>query len=223
MRQQLGTFFPWYRPPACFDDLVGDALARTDRCIAGVAPTGYGSRTGEGLDLNHTDMYATFLYFLSNCAVHHSELETASRAYALNKALHALDVMFEVELPEVFLLVHPVGTVLGRANYRGRLVVYQSCTVGSNLDFERPTLEDGVALMPRSAVIGRSRIGANSFIGAGATVMNLEVPAGSMVIQAADGTAIRASRRSVVDRYFREPAGHGPEGSAAVPAAGGSG
>ena len=46
-----------------------------------------------------------------------SKEDLASKAYCLNKALHAIDVFYEVELPEIFFLEHPLGTVLGRAKY----------------------------------------------------------------------------------------------------------
>jgi len=54
------------------------------------------------------------------------------KIYCLNKCLNAIDIYFEVELPNIFLLVHPLGTVLGKAKYNDFLLVYQQCTVGSN-------------------------------------------------------------------------------------------
>ena len=38
------------------------------------------------------------------------------KLFLLNKALHGCDIYYEVALPSVFLLVHPLGTVLGRAS-----------------------------------------------------------------------------------------------------------
>jgi serine O-acetyltransferase len=37
----------------------------------------------------------------------------ADRIYYLNKALNGLDLFYEVEMPDVFYLDHPVGTVIG--------------------------------------------------------------------------------------------------------------
>ncbi len=64
----------------------------------------------------------------------------ADKAYALNKALHALDAFYEVELPDVFAVQHPVGTVLGRATYSDYFICYHNCTVGANLDNDYPVV-----------------------------------------------------------------------------------
>lgn len=204
--RQVEAVFPWYRPPDTLGAVVTESLERTESCIAGVGQPGYGSRQGRGFDPDHTDMYATFLYFVANTAWRRGDRETASRAYALNKALHALDVFYEVELPDVFLLIHPVGTVLGRATYGGRLVVYQGCTVGANLELERPVLGDGVALMAGSSILGRCVIGANTLIGSGVTVLDMDVAPNSVVIPGTGRPEVRPSRRNVAHRYFAEPA-----------------
>src|SRR5437588_860224 len=75
----------------------------------------------------------------------------AACVYGLNKALHGLDVFYEVELPTIFAFQHPVGTVLGRAHYSNYLLVYQRCTVGSTLSGESPTFEPGVVLFGGSS------------------------------------------------------------------------
>ena len=51
--------------------------------------------------------------------VYHESNHTnlAAKVYALNKALHAIDVFYEVELPDLFCLQHPLGTMPGRARY----------------------------------------------------------------------------------------------------------
>jgi hypothetical protein len=53
----------------------------------------------------------------------------------------------------VFLLVHPLGTVLGRGNYSDFFVAYQRCGVGSNNEVY-PTFGKHVTLRPGSAVLG---------------------------------------------------------------------
>ena len=52
----------------------------------------------------------------------------------------------EVELPDIFLFSHPLGTILGRARYANYFLVYQHCTIGSNLDGIYPTFGEGVAM-----------------------------------------------------------------------------
>ena len=96
----------------------------------------------------------------------------ADKAYALNKALHALDAFYEVELPDVFAVQHPVGTVLGRATYSDYFICYHNCTVGANLDNDYPAFGRGVVMYGGSRVIGKTVIGDNSFVSTGAIVID---------------------------------------------------
>ena len=62
----------------------------------------------------YSDQYSMFLYFLSNSAYKNNlNKNVCEKIYCLNKCLNAIDIYFEVELPNIFLLVHPLGTVLG--------------------------------------------------------------------------------------------------------------
>jgi serine O-acetyltransferase len=184
------------------------ALERLAHCFGHIHQKYY-RRDGEPTyDHLHTDQHAALLYLLSH--VLHAELgETAlaAKAYALNKALHGLDVFYEVELPAVFLFQHPVGTVLGRARYADHLVVYQGVTVGSNLDGDRPQLGDGVVLFGGSRVLGRARLGANTWIAPAAVVMDVELPDDSVVFGMPPATQRRPTRRDVVRDVFGGPAG----------------
>jgi serine O-acetyltransferase len=87
-----------------------------------------------------------------------NDFTLAKKIYLLNKALFCLDVFYEVELPPIFLFVHPVGTVLGRAKYSDYLVVYQRVGVGSNHGIY-PTLGEYVTLHPGAMVLGNSQVG----------------------------------------------------------------
>ena len=82
------------------------------------------------IDVHHTGQYAILLCYLARVAFEAGDRETADRVYALNKALHGFDIFYEVELPNVFFMEHPVGTVLGRAKYSDRLFLGQNVTVG---------------------------------------------------------------------------------------------
>lgn len=68
------------------------------------------------IDVHHTGQYAILLCYLARVAFEAGDRETADRVYALNKALHGFDIFYEVELPNVFFMEHPVGTVLGEQN-----------------------------------------------------------------------------------------------------------
>lgn len=73
-----------------------------------------------------------FLYRLSHRLFVDGKQEYADRVYYLNKIMHSNDWYHAIELPEHFLAEHPLGTVLGRAQYGDYFFVYQGCTVGGN-------------------------------------------------------------------------------------------
>ena len=90
---------------------------------------------GSCCNFNHLngDQYAMWLYILSNeLYKNNSPKDVCEKIFLLNKQLHACDIFYEVDLPSIFLLVHPMGTVLGRGNYSDFFVAYQRCGVGSN-------------------------------------------------------------------------------------------
>ena len=143
-----------------------------------------------------------FLYLLSNSLHREGEAALASKAYALNKALHAIDVFYEVELPRVFFFQHPVGTVLGRGCYADYFMVYQRCSVGSNLDGVYPVFEEGVVMFGGSGVIGNCRVGANTWLSIGTLVMDRDVPPGSTVFGQGPNLVIKPARRDVRKYMF---------------------
>lgn len=150
-----------------------------------------------------TDQYATFLYFLANTVFrdgHNAEM--AGRLYGLNKALHGLDVYYEVEMPRVFFLVHCLGTVLGRAQYGEFLVVYQGVTVGGNLNYEYPVIGSKVALFSNSSVLGKSVVHDGTLVSAGAALMDVDVPPGQVCFGRHPREQWKPAHRSVINQYF---------------------
>ena len=114
----------------------------------------------------YSDQYSTFLYFLSNSAYKNNlSKNVCEKIYCLNKYLNAIDIYFEVELPNIFLFVHPIGTVLGKAKYSDFLAVYQQCTVGSN-KAKHPVIGKYVTLRPNSSILGNCKVSDNCELGA---------------------------------------------------------
>lgn len=126
----------------------------------------------------NTDHFCTFLYFLSNTTFKNCKSKTiCTKIYYLNKIMHSVDIMYSINLPKIFNLQHPVGSVLGPATYKNYLTVYNNCTVGRNSTNSKyePYLEKNVTLRPNSSVIGNSFIGENSEISIGSTVYNQKI------------------------------------------------
>ncbi len=72
----------------------------------------------------HSGQYCMFLHGLSKVLSIQGDIEGADVAYCLNKALHAVDMYHGIELPEIYGVEHPVGTVIGRGG--GSVIMYFS-------------------------------------------------------------------------------------------------
>lgn len=141
-------------------------------------------------------------YRNSRAAYHRGDLSTAETWYRRLRAEHGLELFYEVELPENIRFVHPLGTVLGRANYGDHLVVYHGCGVGSDLDGNRPTLGDGIVLFPGAKILGNTRIGNNVFVEANTVVRGKIIPDNCIVNGTWRELVIRPTTRSVKKHFF---------------------
>lgn len=194
--KQLESLFPDvnHGSPRELRDYTDAAFQRAKYCFLRV-----NNKYFSHFNCLHTDQYAMFLYFLSNTIYRTDKnKDLASRIYALNKALHGIDVFYEVELPDIFLFVHPVGTVLGRANYGNYFVTYQCVTVGGSYDCAHPTLGSGVVIYGGSAVIGDCMIGNNVLVSINTTVMDSNIPDNSVV----NAAGYHPTNKNVITRYF---------------------
>jgi serine O-acetyltransferase len=162
-------------------EAISEALQRTERCFSNTNNKYYWNKNGE-LVFNpyHSAQNSIFLYFLSKEAWLMGKTLLADRIYYLNKMLNCCDLFYEIDLPEIFLLEHPVGSVMGRASYSNFFVFYQNCTVGGNKD-AYPILGEFVWLFANSTIIGKSDIGSNVFVSAGTLIMDENIPDNTIV------------------------------------------
>lgn len=206
---QLEAMFPIESGFKTADEIgrcVDAVFARLDFCFSRVNNKYYSENNVATFTPLNTDQYAAFLYLLSREAANTIEcLPLADQLFALNKSLHGLDVYHGVSLPDVFLFVHSVGTVLGRAEYGNYLVIYQGVTVGGNIDLEYPTIMGGVALFAGSKVIGRSCVGEGAMMAADSLIMDADVPPHTIYDGRYPSAAYRPTRRTVFGRYFKSP------------------
>lgn len=183
------------------------ALARLERCLAGLTVARFARDGAPFFDHLNSEQYAMFLYLLAHeCGREGEKLRTtATKLYLLNKALHGLEAFYEIELPEIFYLAHPVGTVLGRAHYGNRLLVMQGCTVG-NVDGKYPRLGERVVLCAHSVVLGDCRLGDGVCVGAGSLLVNATVPAGRTAVGRGKELTLLARPARLWQNYFRPAA-----------------
>ncbi len=172
--KQLDNFFPVECESVAV--CIEPALDRLEKCFLPTANKYYRTSDGEvRFSLLHSGQYSIFLYYLSNEAYQLGKIQLASKIYYLNKALNGVDMFYEVNLPSVFDVEHPLGTVLGRASYSDCFFAFQGCTVGANKGIY-PTLGKNVIMFANSTVLGDSHIGNNVVFSEGSYVKDEDIP-----------------------------------------------
>ncbi len=189
-----------YRLAGAFDM----AIERTAECFSRVALAGYTRDGTPYLNHLHGDQSATFLYFLANSAFQLNERALAEKCMLLNKARNGILIMYDTNLPKYMLLIHTVGTMLGKATYGDYFVATQNVTVGSH-NGSSPTFGRGVILYPRSLVAGNVLVGDFCRIAAGATVLDGTHPPDSVISGSFPDLTVRPSNRQSIEDYFVLP------------------
>jgi serine O-acetyltransferase len=107
----------------------------------------------------------------------------------------------------VFLWIHCVGMVLGKADYGDRFVAYQNVTVGTDRG-GRATLGTGTILFAGAKVVGAATIGDRSVISPNSVVIAETIPPNSVVAGRSPELIVKRRKRWLYADYFRdEPAG----------------
>lgn len=203
---QLNNIFPDDRKIST-DDLLRSfdvAIDRLDFCFKKASYCHYFDGKETFLNHLHADQYLMFIWFLSNEVYSQScNKYLANKLYYLNKVLHGFDCSYSTQLPNVFLIFHGVGTVLGKASYSDYFVALQGCTVGSQKGLY-PSFEAGVALAAGASVIGNCKIGKHSSISANSHVFNTDIPPGSVAYYDYKSSefVIRSSTNSYAQDFF---------------------
>jgi serine O-acetyltransferase len=181
------------------------AYTRVFHCFDGISNKYY--HEGDDVFFNHlhSDHYCTFLYLVSNEAYLNNATILATKLFLLNKYLHGLDLYFSVKLPEVFMLVHPVGSVIGNAEYSNKIVIYQNCSIGSVLKdgkYIYPRFGENIVLYSRTSVIGECNIGNNVIFGANSFVIKTYIPDNCLVTGASPNVIV-TPKPSIDIHFFR--------------------
>lgn len=147
--------------------------------------------------------YATFLYLLANEQWRRGfDAILSERLFCLNKALNSIDLYYSVQLPEVFLISHGVGSVIGNAQYGDRLVVFQNVTVG-RIGKLKPVIGENVVIYPGATITGKSVVGNNCVISAGTILHNVIVPDNTIARLDNGKLTFQENRRDYVGLYLR--------------------
>lgn len=175
--KQLNNFFPDNNKVDLISnyDIVEESLKRLDNCFKNVSLKHYFNGSETIFNHLYSDHYVMFLWFLSNTIFKKmGKCSLADKVYYLNKALNGLDCMYDTKLPDIFLVFHSSGTMLGKASYSNYFIALQGCTVGSH-NGKYPVFGEGVALTANSSVIGNCSIGDMATISTRTTVFEKDV------------------------------------------------
>ena len=121
------------------------------------------------------DQYSMYLYFFSN-TLFKDKFDTTlcEKIFLLNKKLFGIDVFYEINLPNIFLFVHPLGTVIGRGKFDDYLIIYQGCGIGANHNVY-PTLGKYVTLHPNVSILGNCNIEENCEFAANSLIIDKDL------------------------------------------------
>lgn len=178
--KQINTFYPdKHIKPQSVSLGMDLALERTEYCFSHIKVKGY-QKDGQVYFYHlHSDQYSQFLYYLANSIWKlGGDSTVCDKLILLNKALHGIWVSYKGELPDIFLLTHPVGTVLGNAKYANGLVVSQNVTVNTNEDLNgnpAPVLGRGLFLSAGVKIIGNKSIGDRVTLGVDVCIYKKEI------------------------------------------------
>lgn len=157
------------------------ALDRINLCYTKVSLKHYFDGQHSKLNHLHADQYLMYIWYLSNTIYRESQnIELSNKLYYLNKTLHGFDCMYNTELPDIFLIFHGVGTMLGKAKYSNYFIALQGVTIGSQRGIY-PELMEGVSLAAHSSIIGNCRIGKRVSIAANSHIFEKDIPETSVV------------------------------------------
>ncbi len=204
--RQLAFFSPSPENAILLGAIFDKAFARVETAFRQIKGKYYSNNGTAQFNHLHGDHYAIYLYYLSNEASRNGMEELAQQIFYLNKMLNGLDLFYANAMPEVFLLVHPVGTVLGNAQYGNFFAVYQNCTVGSLDDGKYPVFKGETIMYSKSSVIGDCTVGKNVIFAANAFILNTDVPDNTTVVGCYPHHRLLPSKKSVMDILFLQPA-----------------
>lgn len=168
---QMDHFFPdkYYLKGSDVSSALDLALERLEYCYQHICVKAYNDGKQTYFSHLHGDQYSQFLYYFSNSLWSISENKPlCDKMVQLNRCLSGMFYSYHSGLPDIFLLSHPVGSVLGKAKYGNYFYCAQNCTVASQ--------------------VGDKQFGEGLFLGEGASILDTNIEIGDWVVVGAGTT-----------------------------------
>lgn len=200
-KQLSNFFFLDSHETSLIEKYVDHALVRYERCFKRVKNKYYQKNQTTYFNPLHGCQYSLFLYYLANSIfVKENARELCDKIYLLSKILSGADLYYEINLPNVVTFDHPLGAIMGRAEYSDFFSFSQGCTVGNNKGIY-PTFGTSVFMLSNSKVIGDCVIGDNVIISAGTYIKDTSIPSNSLVFGEGPNLIIKENREDYVKAY----------------------
>ena len=204
LKRQLNVYWET-ELPASFIENVRKAIKKTE---AGWDTSVRNYYLSNGFSVLNTAVYSVFLYYLAHdigsCGgvwnVH-----LADKIYYLNKIMNSVEWYWNIELPDHFIVEHPIGSVLGKAKFGDYFSIYQGVTVGERLSRDVvswPVLGHHITMFANSSVIGTCNIGDWVIVSANAQIMNQNIPDCSIVYGVSPQLIIKTYEEEEIREYF---------------------
>lgn len=214
LSQQLMQFFPdrYQMKGEDIDKAFELGLERLENCFKYLSFPAYCDDNGQTYFSHlHGDQYAQFLYYFSNSLWNISQNKPiCDKVMYLNRVLNNFFFSYKGKLPDIFFLGHPIGTVLGNAQYSDFLVVLQNVTINTSVDKNgkdaAPKLGKGLFMGAGAKIIGNKKVGDRVSISVDTVVYNKEIPDDSVVLKDNSGNIIIGNRKKgtcFAQNYFR--------------------
>ena len=180
-----------------------DVKKRLDYCFSNTNNKYYSKNGKSYFNPFHSGQWCVFLYYLSNSLfkLSNNNRIVCDKIYYLNRMLNSCDLFYEIDLPEIFFLDHPLGTVIGRGVFKKYFSFSQGCSVGNNKGIF-PEFGENVKMLSNSKVIGKSKIGDKVIISANTYIKDTDIPSGSIVFGMSPNLIIKQINPNDLESYF---------------------
>lgn len=199
----------------CSDNVapyIQKALDRTMNCFKLTQNKYYHKKKGEpSFSIYHSGQYSIFLYYLANTIYKvGGSPSLAAKLYYLNKIMNSVDWYYEIELPDYWGVEHPIGSVLGRADYSNGLFIYQGCTIGGN-NGKYPVIGKNVILYSNATVLGNTTVGNNVIVSTGTTIKDETIPSNCLVFGQTPNLVLREKDENymndIISKFWKKEDG----------------
>lgn len=205
LTKQLNNMFPDNQNISEIDlsDSVESGLKRISICFEDIKLPYYEKDGCKYFNHLHSDHYAMFLYFVSNSMyLSNGLISICEKIFLLNKAIHGIDAFYSVKLPLHFLFVHPLGTILGNADYGDYLVFYQGVTIGTTTEGKYPVFSNKCILYSNASIIGNCKLGDNVIIASNSSLINCNIEDNCTLLGQFPNNRIISNRNNLIKNYF---------------------